>query len=184
MIEATDQALIQRVVTLNCHDSFNLLVKRHQSTLRYSLRQMTGWDQSLADDLAQETFIKAYTSITSFKGTAKFSSWLYRIAYNVMISHFRVARNRELTLGDDGTHLTESSVSFNSNDLHRDLAGAMLKLAPQQRMVLHLHLHKQLTHQEICTIMEIPLGTVKTAITRGKKKLQENLISWDSGGIS
>jgi DNA-directed RNA polymerase specialized sigma24 family protein len=60
----------------------------------------------------------------------------------------------------------------------------MLKLAPQQRMALHLHLSKQLTHQEICTIMEIPLGTVKTAITRGKKKLQENLISWDSGGIS
>ena len=101
-----------------------------------------------------------------------------------MISHFRLARNRELTLGDDGAHSTESSVSFDSNDLHRDLAGAMLKLSPQERMALHLHLHKQLTHQEICTIMDIPLGTVKTAITRGKKKLQESLVGWETGGMS
>ena len=158
MTDATDQALIQRVVTLNCHDSFNVLVKRHQSTLRYSLRQMTGWDQSLADDLAQETFIKAYTSITSFKGTAKFSSWLYRIAYNVMISHFRVARNRELTLGDDGTHSTESSVSFNSNDLHRDLARVMLKLAPQQRMALHLHLSQTINTSRDLYYYGDPLG--------------------------
>jgi len=172
MIEATDQALIQRVVTLNCHDSFNVLVKRHQSTLCYSLQQMTGWDQSVADYLAQETFIKAYTSITPFKGTVKFSSWLYRIAYNVMISHFRVARNRELTLGDDGTHFTESSVSFNSNNQHRDLAGVILKLAPQQRMALHLHyfpaaeLLNQIPRQVMITPQFIAsLGGVAAAIS-------------------
>ena len=60
MNEVSDQVLIQKVVTLDCHDSFAGLVKRHQSNLRYSLRQITGWDQALADDIAQETFIKAY----------------------------------------------------------------------------------------------------------------------------
>jgi len=94
MISATDQALIKRVQTLQCQDSFSVLVERHQSDLRYSLRQMTNWDEGLADDLSQETFLKAYQSIKTFKGSAKFSSWLYRIAYNLMISHFRVARNQ------------------------------------------------------------------------------------------
>jgi RNA polymerase sigma factor (sigma-70 family) len=181
MNEVSDQVLIQKVVTLNCHDSFAGLVKRHQSNLRYSLRQITGWDQALADDIAQETFIKAYQSISSFKGTAKFSSWLYRIAYNIFVSHFRVARNREMTSSEAvldhnrGVYLSESS------DLHRDLAKALLNLPPKQRVALHLHLHKQLTHDEICNIMKMPLGSVKTLITRGKKILQDDLSSWKHG---
>ena len=183
MVEATDQALIQRVATLNCHDSCDVLVRRHQAALRYSLRQMTGWDQSLADDLAQETFIKAYRAIGSFQGNAKFSSWLYRIGYNLLVSHFRIARNRELTAGDDLTNSTAPITRFTSNDLHKDLAHALLRLPAQQRMALHLHLHKQLTHQEICNIMEIPLGTVKTAIRRGKETLQEELSSWKDGDM-
>lgn len=183
MVGATDQALIKRVAALACHESFDVLVRRHQAALRYSLRQMTGWDQSLADDLAQETFIKAYNSIGSFEGNAKFSSWLYRIGYNLLVSHFRVARNRELTAGDDLANRTTPTTRFTSNDLHKDLAHALLRLPTQQRMVLHLNLHKQLTHQEICNIMEIPLGTVKTAIRRGKKTLQEELSSWRDGDI-
>ncbi len=183
MLAPTDQALIERVAASNCRDAFATLVERHQSDLRYSLRQMTGWDEALADDLAQETFIKAFQSIGSYKGDAKFSSWLYRIAYNQMVSHFRLARNREVT-GIDETVIrtTEQSVSsdFSQQELHQDLARAMQQLPTQQRMVLHLYLHRQLTHQEICTIMEIPLGTVKTGITRGRAKLRELLSSWQN----
>ena len=94
---ATDKALVDRVVASDCRDSFSALVERHQSDLRYSLRQMTGWDEALADDLAQETFMRAYQSMASYKADAKFSSWLYRIAYNQMISHYRLARNNEIT---------------------------------------------------------------------------------------
>jgi len=93
-----------------------------------------------------------------------------------------VARNRELTMGDDQPE--QVGTTNEKIDLHRDLARVMLKLPLQQRMALHLNLHKQLTHQEICTIMEIPLGSVKTAINRGKKQLQEELSSWKPGDIS
>ena len=101
MSELSDQMLIQSVVASKSHNAFASLVKRYQSGLRYSLRQITGGDEMLADDIAQETFIKAFKSIAMFNGQSKFSSWLYRIAYNLFISHHRVARNRELPYGDD-----------------------------------------------------------------------------------
>lgn len=181
MAVPTDQALIERVVATSCRDAFSTLVERYQSDLRYSLRQMTGWDEALADDLAQETFIKAFQAIGGYKADAKFSSWLYRIAYNQLANHFRLARNREIT-GIEATVISaaERSVSgeFSQQELHKDLARAMQQLPSQQRMVLHLYLYRQLTHQEICTIMQIPLGTVKTNITRGRAKLRELLASW------
>ena len=64
---ATDQALIERVAANHCRDSFSILVARHQSDLRYSLRQMTGWNEALADDLAQETFIQAFKSLKNYQ---------------------------------------------------------------------------------------------------------------------
>jgi RNA polymerase sigma-70 factor (ECF subfamily) len=181
LVSPTDQALIATVMANNCHDAFATLVERHQSDLRYSLRQMTGWDEALADDLAQETFIKAFKAIASYNAEAKFSSWLYRIAYNQLVSHFRLARNREMT-GLDETFTRTSELSGSGElaqqALHRDLARAMQQLPTQQRMVIHLYLHRQLTHQEICTIIQIPLGTVKTCINRGRAQLRDLLSSW------
>jgi len=185
MSSATDQALIDRVVTTNCHDSFGILVERYQSDLRYSLRQMTGWNEALADDLAQETFIQVFKSLKSYNGTAKFSSWIYRIAYNQMVSHFRLARNREVSASEEllTSQLEQIDGSTTSElDLHRDLAEAMKSLPTNQRMAIHLHLHRQLTHAEITTIMGIPLGTVKTLINRGKKTLRGLLASWTPEG--
>jgi RNA polymerase sigma-70 factor (ECF subfamily) len=187
-----DQALIDAVVKEDSHRAFAELVKRYQSPLRYSLRQLTGWNEALADDLAQETFIKAHSALSSFQGKAKFSSWLYRIAYNLMLSHFRVARNRELTGGltgreeqslwiDNGQEVAASDESL---QLHRDLAQAMNHLSDNQRMALHLSLHRECTQQEISDIMSIPLGTVKTLITRGKARLRERLEDWKSGDES
>lgn len=183
---SSNQVLIERVIADNCHDSFSILVERHQSDLRYSLRQMTGWDESLADDIAQETFLKAFNAIRTYKADAKFSSWLYRIAYNQMINHFRLARNRELTgLEEALSSNMERPVGgeFLKNQLHQDIAKAMQALPPQQRMVIHLHLHRQLTHNEICKTMEIPLGTVKTLITRGKARLRDLLSNWEDEDV-
>lgn len=180
MTALSDKVLIGRVQRLRCQSSFNKLVLKHQSQLRYSLRQMTGWNESLADDLAQETFIKAYLSITTYKGTAKFSSWLYRIAYNLMTSHFRLKRNKEVSGIENGEiSMCSADSATNSIELHRDLARAMSVLPIKQRMALHLSLHRDLTQNEISIIMDLPLGTVKTAINRGKIALRESLDSWN-----
>ena len=180
MTALSDKVLVGRVQRIKCQSSFNTLVLRHQSQLRYSLRQMTGWNESLADDLAQETFIKAYLSIATYKGTAKFSSWLYRIAYNLMTSHFRLKKNKEVS-GLENREISMRSVDSASHsiDLHRDLARAMSVLPIKQRMALHLSLHRDLTQNEISIIMELPLGTVKTVINRGKLALRESLDDWN-----
>ena len=171
-----DVALIARVVEKGDQHAFAELVKRYQSQLRYSLRQLTGWDHALADDLAQETFIKAYRSLAQFRGDAKFFTWLYRIAYNNFAAHMR-SRKPEEQLDDAAMDGLADSAGGES-DLHRDLAKAMLNLSPDQRMALHLHMQRDLSHQEIAEVMQCPLGTVKSHIQRGREKLQLMLGSW------
>ena len=99
-----------------------------------------------------------------------------------MISHFRVARNREVNGIEilDDTPSAQMWTETSQHDLHRDLARAMKALPATQRMALHLNLHRELTHSEISDTMEIPLGTVKTAINRGKITLRQNLAGWNS----
>ena len=175
---AMEQQLIANVVNNNCHRAFSELVKQHQSQLRYSLRQLTGWNEALADDLAQETFIKAYRALPNYRGDAKFSSWLYRIAHNQMISHYRKAANRPQ---DHQSEVPDIATIDPSDELEKDLAKALATLPPGQRMALHLLLHREYTQSEISDIMGIPLGTVKTHISRGKEQLRTFMSAWQPG---
>ncbi len=89
MEKLSDISLVTKVVMLHDRKSFDLLVKKYQSPIRgFFLRQTLG-DAQLSDDLAQDTFVKAYTHLSGFKGTASFSTWLYRIAYNVWYDYTR-----------------------------------------------------------------------------------------------
>src|SRR2546430_801777 len=85
---APDAELIVRVLSEDDRHAFGELVRRHQSQVRGLLRQLSS-DAALADDLAQETFLRAHRSLHQFRGGARFSSWLYRIAYNAFLAHVR-----------------------------------------------------------------------------------------------
>lgn len=175
----SDKSLVQRVLIHRERHAFDQLIKRHQSMLRYSLRQWTGWDEALADDLAQETFLRAYQALAKFRFDSSFPTWLYRIAYRIFLDHQKSASTRNLEyVGDAWQEEMEHSGQSNQEDLHRDLARAMQVLSPDQRAAIHLHLHRQYSHQEISDIMEIPLGTVKTHINRGRQLLAEALEDW------
>ena len=178
-MEIEDQVLINRVLESGDEHAFAELVKRYQSQLRYSLRQLTGWDEALADDLAQETFIKVYKSLNQFKGNAKFFTWVYRIAYNCFAAHYR-SHKAELQLGEEDI-AEEGHNPETAADLHRDFSRALKVFEPQQRMALHLNLQRQLSHSEIAEVMEIPLGTVKSYISRGQEKLKQQMMSWQPG---
>ncbi len=153
----------------------------HQSRLRQSLRQLTGWNTALADDIAQETFIKAYRSITKFKGSSKFSTWLYRIGYNEFLQHVR--KNQPM-VSLEGIE-QESSVNANDGDdrLHKAVATAMQELSVEQRAALHLTLQRECTHQEVAEIMGCSLGTAKSHILRGKEKLRDLLSEWHEEAV-
>jgi RNA polymerase sigma-70 factor, ECF subfamily len=174
-----DQALITRVLDNGDEHAFAELVKRYQSQLRYSLRQLTGWDEALADDLAQETFIKVYKSLHQYKGNAKFFTWVYRIAYNCFAAHCR-SRKPEVPLGQ--TEIPEQGFNPETEaDLHRDFALALKNFLPEQRMALHLFYQREMSHSEIAEVMDCPLGTVKSYISRGHEKLKQQMMSWHPG---
>ena len=175
-MELDDRTLIDRVLDKGDEHAFAQLVKRYQSQLRYSLRQLTGWDEALADDLAQETFIKVYKSLHQFKGDAKFFTWVYRIAYNCFAAHYR-SRKNEVQLDEE--MLQEKGFNpENEMDLHRDFARALKIFLPDQRMALHLFYQRQMSHSEIADVMDCPLGTVKSYISRGQEKLKQQMKAW------
>jgi len=177
--------LIDLAVRNDDHFAFGELVKRNQSSVRHSLRQLSNWNESLADDLAQETFIQAYKGLHRFNQKSKFSSWLYRIAYNQFLQHCRSGKAQKNyaefeDIEDHEIQAIEHTTASEkpSDQLHEQLAQLMAQLEPERRSVLHLLLHRQCTQQEIATIMVIPLGTVKTHITRGRAFLQQKLANW------
>jgi RNA polymerase sigma-70 factor (ECF subfamily) len=170
--------LIRRVREHDDRQAFAQLVRTHQSRLRYSLRQLTGFDDALADDLAQETFIKAYRHLGKFRGDSAFFTWLYRIAWRCFADHCRRRKPEHPT--DVGAMPDPGYGTSERDSLHADFARALLQFGPEQRMALHLHLQRGFTHAEIAAIMDRPLGTIKSHITRGRVKLQEYLEAWQT----
>ena len=92
MSQINDIALVAQVVVFNDKRAFDTLVKKYQSPVRRFFLHQTLGNEELSDDLAQETFIKAYTHIASFKNLANFSTWLYRIAYNIFYDYIRTRK--------------------------------------------------------------------------------------------
>src|SRR5881394_4647625 len=92
----SDAQLIARVVVRDDRHAFSELVRRHQSAVRTTLRRLTAGNHALADDLAQETFMLAYRNLKSFRQEARFSTWLYRIAYNAFLGDARKTKEVEM----------------------------------------------------------------------------------------
>ena len=175
----TDEALIARVIGNDDRNAFGELVRRYQSDIRALLRRLTGGDMQLADDLAQETFIKAYQGLASFQGTSKFSTWLYRIAYNKFVS----SRRRSPTLGTEEFVEEAGEVSQATSEkqilARRVLELSMGGLSDGERAALALCYGRGLTHEEAAEVLRCPLGTVKTNVLRGKAKLRERLLQME-----
>ena len=174
----TDADLVARVLLHDDHHAFAELVRRHQSSIRGLLRQLTRTDVALADDLGQETFLRAYKNIRSFRGEARFSTWLYRIAYNCFREE---ARKRKELVGIDETQLgAEPDPQSVDPALKHDLMHALQLLPLHERSAILLCCQNGLSHNEAARVLDIPLGTVKTNVLRGREKLKKLLAAWGS----
>ena len=173
-----DADLVARVLLEDDHHAFAELVRNHQSAIRGLLRQLTRGDLALADDLAQETFLRAYKSIRSFRGEAKFSTWLYRIGYNCFRED---ARKRKELVGIDETQLeAEQDPQTVDPALKHDLMHALQLLPLHERSAILLCCQNGLSHDEAARVLDIPLGTVKTNVLRGREKLKKTLAAWST----
>lgn len=170
----TDGALVARVCAVDDRQAFELLVRRHQSPLRAFLRRLTRNDAARADDLAQETFIKLYRSACSYRAQARFTTWLFRIAYNTFLNDER-GRVDE-TPFEDAHHPATAPDAIESQHDFQVIADAVLYLSQRQRAAFDLHYQRGLTHTEVAIALGLPLGTVKSDLARGLEELRAMLL--------
>ncbi|HEX7086516.1 MAG TPA: sigma-70 family RNA polymerase sigma factor [Vicinamibacterales bacterium] len=171
-------------------ESFNQLVLRWERPI-YALAYRVIGREEEARDVVQETFLRAFRSIGSFRGQAKFSSWVYRIALNLCRDWMRRERRAPLLPTPEGVDVIELAAEQGPvesledlvarRDLSRLVADAMTKLPEEQRTAIILKEYHGLTFQEIADLVDCPLSTVKTRLYQGLSVLRRELAA---AGIS
>ena len=167
-MNVSDQRLIALVLINNDHRAYGELVLKYQSDVRGLFIKLTGGNKALADDLAQDVFIRAYKYLKTFKATASFSTWLYRISYNVFIDYTKTLKKTD---NIDGYDCICDGVKDVGSEI--DMQNALKVLKENEKVVILLHYDKGYSHHEIAKILDIPLGTVKTHLLRAKEKLKK-----------
>jgi RNA polymerase sigma-70 factor (ECF subfamily) len=176
------------------HDpgAFQELVDRYKRQMYCLGLDLTG-NHYDAEDLAQDVFLKAYQSIGNFRGDAKLSSWLHRIAVN---SHIDSRRKKSVAMtksfdgpDDDPARFAAPDGALDGNPqrkvesarIQTDIERALQELSPRERMVFVLRHYQDLALKEIADAMDISEGTVKSFLFRAIKKLQKSLAAYASG---
>ena len=172
MADLNDISLVTQVAVLHNKRAFDQLVRKYQSPIRRFFLNQTLGDGQLSDDLAQETFIKAYVNITKFRGMSSFSTWLMRIAYNV---HYDYVRSLHQTDDIDNSAAVRQSSSSVDSNLKMDIYAALALLKPDERTCITLQLIDGYPIEQISKITGIPENTVKSHLKRGKDKMTDYL---------
>lgn len=178
-----DQALVERAKN-NDSAAYDQLIRRYQERIYALVYHMTSNHED-ANDLVQETFIKAYNALKSFKGDSSFYTWVYRIAVNKTINFLKQRKNKvHMSLNDldfnaehdpDLVALISDKTprrALNLSELQEKLNAAMQKLSEQHRMVVTLHDIQGLSHEEIGKIIGCNVGTVRSRLFYARQQLQ------------
>lgn len=151
--------------------AFDALVRRHQAPLRAFLIRLTG-NSAGADDIAQETFLKAYRGLGAFRGGASFRSWLFAIA----IREAAMERRRASAMARAETSAADLGASpAEPSSMSLDLQAALSSLSREERAAALLCDAAGFSHAEAATAMAAPLGSVKTYVLRAREKLRAAL---------
>lgn len=171
----SDIALVTQVAVMHNKRAFDQLVRKYQSPVRRFLLNLTLGNDALADDLAQDTFIKAYHHIGQFRAVASFQTWLFRIAYNTFYDYRRVAAAKNMSaMADIGDYANVTADSRNTaidSDLKTDIYQALSLLREEERTCVTLQMIDGLSIEQITRITGIGENTVKSHLRRGKDKL-------------
>jgi RNA polymerase sigma-70 factor (ECF subfamily) len=182
----TDEELVARSIGGDA-DSFNELVVRWERPI-YALAYRTIGREDDARDVCQETFLRAFRALPGFRGQAKFSSWLYRIALNLCRDWIRRERRTPVVQPPEDVDLMAMAAAAESiedlvarKDLSRAVERAMTRLPEEQRTAIVLKEYHGLTFQEIADLMGCPLSTVKTRLYQGLSVLRRELAADNVG---
>ena len=183
-----EQLLIQKAQKGD-PDAFAALVDEHQRYI-YNLALRVVKDENEALDLAQETFVRAWTALPNFKGQSQFRTWLYRIVTNLCYNRLPHLRRSLNDLGDDvmeelpESHFETPAQAFESNETKQHLQQAIASLDANYQMLITLRYQNELSYEEIASTLNLPLGTVKTGIFRVKEQFRITLSHLEESWIT
>ena len=179
---ASDVELIHRVQSGD-NDAFDELMKRYAASV-YKVTYALTRNHADADDLSQETFIRAFRAIARFDEHYQFYTWVRRIAVNLCFNHLKRGQKfRFVPLpGSDGDAESVDIADPNplpaDSGLRRDLDAALVRLPPDQRAVFVLRVDEEMSYDEISKTLRIPVGTVMSRLNRAREKLRELLLEY------
>ncbi|HYM20905.1 MAG TPA: sigma-70 family RNA polymerase sigma factor [Candidatus Kapabacteria bacterium] len=174
----SDQELVSRFQAGEQHTSFTILVERYQKRVYFAARKMVGGDHDEADEIAQETFVKVYEALGSFRGESQFYTWVYRIMMNAVIyksRRKRVKKDVELddvaeTIAADGASPDEG---IERHEMTKLIEEAIETLPPKQREVFLMRFYDEMSYEDIASILGTSVGGLKANYFHAARKITE-----------
>lgn len=175
MNQNTDQDYIAQIRSGNVN-AYSALVTKYKNMVFTLALRMVG-NKEDAEEVSQDTFVKAYRKLDSFKGTSKFSTWLYRIVYNTSLDHIK--KSKRVVLSEHIDAVNEADIGSMQNALtyieakekKQMIEKALLQLPEEDRVLLTLFYFEELPLKEVSEIMQLSYDNVKIKLHRSRKKL-------------
>ena len=165
-----------------CRSAFSQVIEHYSQPLYWQIRRMV-FDHENANDILQDTFIKAWTNIENFRGDAKLSTWLYKIAINESITFLNKEKQRQnISLDDEESyvvHTLEADKYFDGNAMQVKLQQAIASLPEKQRLVFNMRYFQEMKYEEMSEILGTSVGALKASYHIAQKKIEEILVEYD-----
>ena len=173
-----EDSLIKKI-TGGEKEFFGELVLKHQDFIFNVVRNYVRFEEE-ARDITQDVFLKAYENIEKFRGDSKFSSWLYRIAYNLSINWSERVKGRETQLDDGFAETIPEEASAADEEFDRQLVLSRIKeiieeIPVKYKVVIKLYYFEEKSYQEIADSLGIPINTVKIQLLRAKELVRKKI---------
>lgn len=168
--ELDDLQLVQQAKAGHT-EAFSELVRRHQDEA-YSLAYRFMRDASLAEDMAQEAFLKAFRLLQSFRGECSFRTWMYRVVSSVCLTELRRRKNRHEVEWNDSLELSAEDATVD-RDLYEKIRNCVRLLPDRYATVISMYYLAGVPYEEIADALNIPLGTLKTWMFRARRMLRQ-----------
>lgn len=173
-----DEILAELQLADSQKKAFGKVVKHYSERVYWQIRKMVV-DHDDANDLVQNTFLKAWLNIASFRGDAKLSTWLYRIAINESITFLNSQRQKNrVSLDDEDVFLLDKLRAddyFDGDEAVLLLQEAILRLPEKQRLVFNLRYYDELSYEDISTMLGTSVGALKASYHHAVKKIEQFL---------
>ncbi|MDE6283517.1 MAG: RNA polymerase sigma factor [Muribaculaceae bacterium] len=178
-----DTDLIERLrQPATCREAFNDVMRRYSEPLYWQIRRMVESHDD-ANDILQNTFLKAWQSVDGFRGDAKLSTWLYKIALNESITFLAKERKRlSISIDDEESHLVnliESDEYVDGDDLALKLRKAVASLPEKQRLVFNMKYYDEMKYEQMSEILGTSVGALKASYHIAVKKIEQYFAETD-----